>query len=321
MKPSWKIIANDKNITDLIADRFISLRITDGIGDVSDSIELKLDDNDNKIELPNRDVQLSVELGYNGNLQKMGVFSGLEVELEVAPDLILIRASAVNLRDGVKTKKTRSFADITLGELVETIAQELGYDALVGEFISSIEFSWVCQENETDWQFLERIVKDYDGFVKIAGGKLIVAMRDDNESLATKELLSAVELIKADVIHCRVKHSERQRYDSVSAKWYDKKKAKMSVVLIGDGELTTELKKTYENEKLARIAARTALKISQRKGLKVNLRMAGRSELTTMGKLKLKGFREGIDGSYTVTRVEHELSNRGYRCAVEAEGW
>ena len=42
MKPSFRILADQKNITDTIRDRLLSLRITDEAGNQSDTVELQL---------------------------------------------------------------------------------------------------------------------------------------------------------------------------------------------------------------------------------------------------------------------------------------
>ena len=52
MKPKYKIIADDNDITELIHSRLISLSISDEIGIVSDTMTMELDDRDSAFALP-----------------------------------------------------------------------------------------------------------------------------------------------------------------------------------------------------------------------------------------------------------------------------
>ena len=321
VKPSFKVIANDKNITDLIADRFIELRITDEVNQKSDLLSIRLDDGDNKIVVPSNDVELTVELGYDGKLEKMGVFSGLELVFLGPPDIVVIRASAMNLRKGMKAKKSRSFENISFGDLMSTIANEHGYTALVDDFIASIVFPYIAQTNETDWQLINRLTRDYDAFIKASGGKLVVAMRDGKKSLATQGQLPVVEVDRSDVEKWDIKHNDKTKIKSVKAKWYDKGSALMSVYEAGSGEPKIELKKTYDSEAQAKLAAEAKLKRMHRLEKTGRVTMAGRTALVAMGTLSLKnGFRENLKGEYTLNRVDHVLSaSRGYRCECDIE--
>ena len=50
MKPIFKIEADDKDITDLLSARLISLNISDETGLVSDKAEILLDNRDNILD-------------------------------------------------------------------------------------------------------------------------------------------------------------------------------------------------------------------------------------------------------------------------------
>lgn len=320
MRPSFKITANDSNITNLIKDRFIELRITDEVNEKSDLLEIRLDDNGHKIDVPHNDVEIAVELGYDGKLEKVGVFSGLEIEFSGPPSVVVIRASAMNLRKNMKAKKTRSFENKTLSDIVSSIANEHGYTAIVDEFLATIFFIHVAQTNETDWQLINRLARDYDAFVKAAGGKLVVAMRGQKISVATRAQLPTVTLEPKDVERWSIKYSDKTKTKSVKARWHDKASAQMQVIESGSGEPQLVLEKIYDSEADAKQAADAKLNKMQRLERVARIKLAGRTDLVAMGQLVLKKFRTGVDGDYKLTRVDHVLSaDRGYRCEIEAE--
>ena len=65
MKSIFKIEADDKDITDLLSARLISLNISDETGLVSDKAEILLDNRDNILDIPPRGTTLRIYLGYD----------------------------------------------------------------------------------------------------------------------------------------------------------------------------------------------------------------------------------------------------------------
>ncbi len=54
MNPAFKITADKKDVTALIAQRLVSINVTDETGLVSDTCEILLDNRDEKLEIPPR---------------------------------------------------------------------------------------------------------------------------------------------------------------------------------------------------------------------------------------------------------------------------
>ena len=98
MKPTFQINADSADITDLIAKNFHSLELFDGRGLESDTLTLVITDPLNKIAWPQRDVILSVSIGYVGKpLVFKGRFIADEVEHQGPPDCFFIRARAAEM--------------------------------------------------------------------------------------------------------------------------------------------------------------------------------------------------------------------------------
>ncbi|OPG75672.1 late control protein, partial [Pseudomonas ogarae] len=60
MKPTFRIVADGKDITALINDRLLSLRTSDKPGMDSDDFELRIDDRDQAVALPTRGAGIEV---------------------------------------------------------------------------------------------------------------------------------------------------------------------------------------------------------------------------------------------------------------------
>ena len=84
MKPKYKIIADDNDITKLIQSCLMSLTISDEIGLVSDTMTMELYVSDSAFVLPAFGAVLDVALGYD-ELFPMGKFVADEIELKTAP--------------------------------------------------------------------------------------------------------------------------------------------------------------------------------------------------------------------------------------------
>lgn len=312
MKPTFTVEANGADITKLIASRLIEIRVTDEVGDRSDALEIVLDDRDGVVEIPDNDVTLTVKLGFDDQLIPMGEFSGLETELYGPPDTIVIRGSAFNLRKSLKVKKTRSFDNVTLSDIVSTIAGEHDYSAIVDESLLSITYTHLDQTSETDWQFLVRLARDADAFVKAAAGNIVVAKNGGARSVATAKALPKVVIKRTQVSRYRLKHTDKTRINSVKAKWYDKSAGEMKEYVAGSGDPLTELATQYPNEDEATRAAEARLALLQRKEKDFEITLApGNPKALAAGDVELQGFRKGVDGSYRATKVEHVLRKRG----------
>ena len=106
MKPAFKITADKKDVTALIAERLVSINITDETGLVSDTCEILLDNRDEKLEIPPRGAVLEVSLGYEDKpLTKMGSYIVDDVEASSPPLQMRITGKASNTLDKNLTKK------------------------------------------------------------------------------------------------------------------------------------------------------------------------------------------------------------------------
>ena len=109
MKPIFKVKTDDKDITDTLLPRLVSLNITDETGLVSDKAEILLDNRDNILEIPPRGTNLEISLGYeNQDLVLMGSYIVDNIDLSSPPSRMRIIAKASNTKIKDLTNKIRS---------------------------------------------------------------------------------------------------------------------------------------------------------------------------------------------------------------------
>ena len=327
VRPEFRLLANQADITATIQDRLVSLRFTDAAGLESDVLEIVLADHDplQPIQMPPTGAELELFLGYDGLAQRMGLFVCDEVELAGWPGEMTIRARAAPFdtskggKQNLQTQKTRSWPKGTkLGDMAKKIAKEHGMEAAVAKSLASIALPHIDQADESDLHFLGRVAKKYDAVVKPAGGKLVLAKKGETKSVSGEQL-PAVALVPTDVSRFRVVMSKRETAGMVVAYWHAVKQAKRNEVKVGQGEPVSRLKMYYPTKEMALAAARSELQRRERGMVTVSLTMPGRTDLVAEAPLTLAGFRDGVNGEWVITRVEHSLDSGGYSCTVEAE--
>lgn len=128
MKPTFRIVADGTDITELINDRLIQLRTTDKPDMDSDEFELRIDDRDGAVALPSRGADVEVYLGYDGQkLTKIGLYTIDEIEVSGPPDTMVIKGKASSMRGSGKTTRSGSWEDVPLSKIVSDIAARNGW--------------------------------------------------------------------------------------------------------------------------------------------------------------------------------------------------
>jgi phage protein D len=240
LKPQYRIIANSNDISVMVAQRLKSLRLTDAAGLESDILEITLVDDG--IKMPPTGAELTLHLGYDGELRNMGLFIVDEIELQGFPSLMVIRARATIQDKSSKGKKSlrsqqnREWKkDTLIKSIVEKIARDHGMTSAVGKDLASIKIPHTLQTDESDLHFLTRLAKKYDATVKPADGKIVFAKTSTGKSVSGKELAPIIVRAKIDCRSFRMTQAKREQSGTVVAYYHASKEAKRHAVHVGDG--------------------------------------------------------------------------------------
>ena len=319
MTPAFQILADSRDITEKIADRLLALTITDEAGIQSDTVEIRLDDRDDAIELPRTGAELMISIGYRETgLAKMGLYTVDEISLSGPVRTMAIRAKAANMPQSVKAPKTRPWDEITLGDLVSAIAGEHGLTPRVGTELAGINLPHLDQTEESDLHLLTRLAQQFDAVAKPAGGMLLLVKRGQAKS-ATGKTIPEVILRPDELSSWQATLAERGRYGSVIAEWHDKSAAKREMVQAGDGDPIFQLRRSYPDAEQALSATEAKLASLSRGTGSLEVTLPGNPNLMAEGSVKLTVFRSGIDGRWLINRVTHSISSQGYTTSFSAE--
>lgn len=273
-RPLFRVEIDGLDITDALQDRLIDLSITDNRGFEADQVELQIDDTDGLIDLPSKGVSLRAWLGWeHGELIYKGSYTVDEIEHAGAPDILTVRARSADLRTGLTTQRERSWHDLTLGDIVNTLASENGLQAAIDGALAAQPIVHIDQTNETAVNLLTRLARQFDAIATVKDGKLIFMPVAGGRSVSG-QALPAVAITRTDGDRHRFLVADRDSYSGVRATYNDVSQAKKGEVIWGNTEDSSErdtrpktetapatgqyksLPKTYKNRDAAHRAAR-----------------------------------------------------------------
>lgn len=319
--------ANREDIKAAIMERLFSMQITDGAGFESDQLDMVLVDDDPQrpLKVPPRGAEIEIDLGYSEYYRNMGLFVVDELELAGWPMALVVRARAAPFnatkfgKKELQTQKNRSWEKgTTLKKLVETIAGEHGMEAAISASMAGIELPHFDQKEESDINFLLRIVRKYDGIVKPAGGKIVVTKRGEGVN-ANGEKLPTVTLGRMEIVDFRWSDKSREASGTVIAYYKTSKKSARNELTIGEGEPVKRIGTNYPTKDMALAAAKAVLAKNQRSETTLNLTVMGSPEFMAEMFVKIEEVHPVLDREWLVKTCRHRIGEEGYITDLELE--
>lgn len=319
--------ANRTDIRDAILARLFSMQISDGAGFESDQLDFVLvdDDPENPIKVPPKGAEIEITLGYEKFYRDMGMFVVDELELAGWPMALVVRARAAPFngtkfgKTELQTQKNRSWEKGTkLATMLKTLAKEHGMESAISASMAWIELPHFDQKEESDINFLLRVVRKYDGIVKPAGGYLTITKRGEGLS-ATGAKLPTVTLGRTEIVDFRWSSQSREKSGTVIAYYKIAKKAARNELTIGEGEPVKRIGTNYPSKEMALAAAKALLAKNQRNEVTMNIVVMGTPELMAEMILKIEGVHEVLNGEWLVKTCRHRIGEEGYLCDLELE--
>lgn len=241
-RPIYRVEVDGVDITSQISGRVITLDLTDNRGFEADQVDLALDDTDGRLGLPARGATLRLAIGWaDSGLIDKGEYTVDEVEHTGAPDVLTIRARSADLRAGISTQRERSWHDVTLDEIVRTVAEECGLDACIADPLSGQRIDHVDQTNETSANLLTRLAQQFDAIASVKNGRLVFMPMGGGRSASGKPLPGIVIRRESGDQH-RFAIADRETYTGVKALYHDVDGAVKGEVIWGKTEDSAERK-------------------------------------------------------------------------------
>jgi phage protein D len=320
MIPAFNIKVGGKDYTDQIHRRLIEFRLVDQPGISSDYIQITLDDRE-QMNAPKHGESILVHLGYEGNeLIKRGSYIHDSTTFDSSPKKLTLRAAAINFRNALGSQKSKRHQNITLADLIRTIANDHGYSAAVDTKYETIIFKNIIQQDESDMRLLTRYAETYGAMFKAMGATLVFVPKGTSKDARMKAAFGSFTLTPDQVSKCNVTRQDKSRYSGVIAKWKIPMEPLPKKALAGEEGKVYIIDELFSSAKTAQLAADAKYDRLVRSSSTVKISCAGNPSFTAESELELIGFRPGIDDEYIITEVEHVITKKGgYQCHLVAE--
>ena len=346
--PAFKLTVNGSDLTGLYHSRLIRIQVEDQSTEQADSCTVELSDKDGKLPIPTQGSFIEISLGFGSNLIKVGGYIVDTVEWSGPPDKMTLTGksapfTAVASFTPFQSRKTRSFDNITLGNLVRTIAAECGLTAAVDPSFDAIMVKHLDQHAESDMNLLTRLSRDYGAVMKPLFGMLGFSVRGAATSV-NGQTMTGMNFIRKNCLSYSAHLGKRQKVNKVRCRYHDSDSGETHTVENFDEDdgstsdtdtvdqpgdpsdsedagpdTSYEHPHSFDDQTSARAAAKSIKDALRRGSETVSVKIIGNPKLVSEGTMTLSGFKPYVDGEWIVKRVRHEFSSQGFVTEVEGE--
>ncbi|NER48279.1 MAG: hypothetical protein F6J92_16570, partial [Symploca sp. SIO1A3] len=230
------------------------------------------------------------------------------VELSSPPDVINLQAINRPLNLALRTKKTRTFSNLSLTGIVSAIATEHGLS--ISGIRENITFINWEQKDKSDLEFLMDLAKDFDHVFRFDDQGRIYFQSWELLDNAT----NTWDFDKDDILQSpslRFTQSNNGTYQSFQAEYGTSGE---TAILLDDFVFSTDTLKgsiVYEDFEQARLGARALWRRSNSLSRLVEFAIEGDGRVKLGNNFSLTGY--GVfDGNYQIQELRNSLSNNGW---------
>lgn len=312
--------------------RVISIDVTDSQGEHADTVTIKLDDRDYRLQFPELGLEMKVFLGYKTDkktkLVDMGLFELQKItHTETAKGGCYITLKATSffyLKNTFKDPKSGKFEDKTLKEIFGIIANRNGYKLDIDPSIGSIYENHISQSRESDINLITRICDQYNAFAKVANKTIFIYPKSKSTGniIITKkrEMQTSISgLVLTLASSLTWEKNKRTQYDGVEISFQNTDDKKIEKVLVGGKKNVYEDKRTFTSRKKAREVAAAKLATLNRNGLIKDLKTIGDGNIKAGMDGILIGFKPGINNRFHIKEVKSTMNDRGFVTSITGD--
>lgn len=218
--PDFQLWKGGQNLTSRIAPYFITASLTDEVGQKNDQLEVTLADRAAELPLPREDDLLTayskgVLLGaFKVNRWGRGWDGG--------PETMTLTARAATMTGDLKALGSRHWDNATLGEILEETAQAGRLRLAIDPDLARIRLPYTLRWEASPIDFATRLVGEYGGAVKPAGGKLAIVKKGSGKG-AGGAALPVIRVQRLGNNGWHIEGEPRPRQGKVRSAWTDPK--------------------------------------------------------------------------------------------------
>lgn len=314
--PKLFVTVDGVPVSGLFFEYLISLTVTDREGARSDALDLTFNDPPLHFVSPRRGavVKVVIQHGLGGSFT--GAYVVDRVAFNCLPFTISVTGHSADLRQDMKTSKTRHWDATSVGDIVRQIAGAHGLTARVSAAVAGHVYQWIGQQDESDLHFLERLATRHGALFTIKNGRLLWLERGRGTT-ADGTAVAPLVLQRSQIVagSCKVSESDVERYARVKAYWKDHAAAKRREVVVDadpEGKGEHVLREPFSSEAEARSAAQAAAREMVRGLVRTSCTIIGQPGLVAGQPVVYAGVRPLVDGrTFILETVQHSYSKSG----------
>lgn len=309
--------------TPFLKQRLLSLQLAyslDGIDQLSLTFDDRSDSFDQPISLPKIGTTISVSLGYNPNLVKMGTFYVDSWNYSGPPNTLQLTAKSLNLHGSLFTMNRRIWnGRKSLGEIIKELAKIHGLTPSYSGYYDTIKIN-DYQNCESDVSFLSRLATQHNAYFKIHEPKLLFRTYDTFENFSGQNLKPTLLPI-TETMRLSVSYQERQSFTKVQAGWRNPDNHKYGVLSYPPNASDKKIyciREMFYDEQTALNEAIAQCKRFERNKENLEIGCKGNPNLTVGGQVHLMHFRDDLNKTWVIEQVSHTLDRSGFHTNFQA---
>lgn len=298
--PNFRLSLNGNSEHNLIVN---SINFIDYEKDNVDILVLNLSINS---YIPAFKDRIELFLGRN-NYYFMGAFYVSSIKEDYRQSLT-IEATSINYNKGIKTLKSRSFSNMTLIDILRSIARENNLKTKI-DFRLSNSIEYIEQVNESDSALCHRLANSLFCDFSIKNDTLIFLDKDREFDRHTYSLNAD------DCIRLSLEYFDFTKYGSIELA-YTGSEGETRIIKVGDGEPVFKTSATANDDTHALQIATSKLKTLNSKSIKGDLEAIG-EVMFAGGYLELN--MNNKMHKFLITQINHNIDSKSWNMKIYFE--
>lgn len=335
-EPAFTLTVEGKDITELVAASLVNLMLTDYGAGEKKSDEITFAVVDDKLTLPTKGGKVSLSLGFGQQRVSKGTFvvdstaSGASTN---SPRIVQVTArayskSAAKGHSTLQSQKHRSWSNVTLGDLLHTVANEHGLTARIDQALAARMLSHEDQSAESDMNLITRLAARYGAVSKITHDTWVVMPREAKKTTKGNDI-SGLTVTPAQVSRWSYRNNSDHPDSSSEGggthviRYHDLTDGgKVKTITVGSGEPVVHEEVTMYNLEAAKEIAAGLTTKNKKKLRQMNLEMPLTPQLvslTAQCRVTTKGFGSVEDREWHIGKAQFRYGPQGATLSLDLE--
>lgn len=335
-KPEFTLEVEGKDITALVAANLVNLTLTDYGAGEKKSDEVSFAVVDDKLALPQKGAKVALSLGFGEQRVSKGTFvvdstaSGASAN---SPRIVQVTArayskSAAKGHSTLQSQKHRNWTNVTLGDLLHTVATEHGLTARIDDTLAAKKLDHEDQAGESDMNLVTRLAARYGAVSKVTHDTWLVMPREATKTSKGNDI-PLVTITPSQVSRWSFRNNSDHPDSSQKGggthviRYFDLTNGgKVKSITVGSGEPVIHEEVTMYNLEAAKEISAGLTTNSKKKLCQMNIEMPLTPELvslTAQCRVVTKGFGSVEDREWHISKAQFRISKQGFALSLDLE--